>query len=102
MTLPSGYRSPNSRYYREELEDSLSDPAMQGFFIIAILAFLFLGYIESLEPVPSHDNGLYYSQLGRSIDYLTSISGFPSSTIWFSMALVAFALLIFPLVSSRI
>jgi hypothetical protein len=75
---------------------------MQGFLIIAILGLLFLGYLESLEPVPSHDNGLYYSRLGKSIDYLTSISGLPSSIILFSMALVDSALLIFPIISSRI
>lgn len=102
MTLPSKYRPPNSRCYRERLENYFSDPAMQGFLIIAILGFSFLGYLEYPEPVPSHDRGLYYSQLGRSVDYLTSASGLPSNTIWFSMALVAFALLIFPMVSARI
>jgi hypothetical protein len=75
---------------------------MQGFLIIAILGFSFLGYLEYPEPVPSHDRGLYYSLLGRSVDSLTSASGLPSSTIWFSMALISLALLIFPLVSSRI
>lgn len=102
MTLPSKYRPPNSRDYVFVLEEILSEPFLQGFFIIAILGFSFLGYLESLESGTSPDNHLYKRWVDRIVDFLTYISGLPSSTIYFSLALVAFSLLIFPIISSRI